>query len=261
VCHISPTRGLDLQISLINNYTITHPTMSDTSESDSNTMKENETSQNLSSNDQEGQDEATGGQDNNSQDASGNESAAMGDLLEGHDGDEDPEIEAIKIKMKEMEDEAERLQKMQEEAEKMSGPSGALGLTPEEKAEIDARSVFVGNVDYSATADDLERHFHGCGSVNRVTILCDKFTGHPKGFAYIEFVDKDSVETAMALDESLFKGRQIKVSRKRTNRPGISSTNRPPRGRGRVGRGAYMGRGAPWMMGGFRPYRRPFRRF
>lgn len=77
--------------------------------------------------------------------------------------------------------------------------------------EVDARSIYVGNVDYSATADDLERHFHGCGSVNRVTILCDKFTGHPKGFAYIEFADKDSVQTATALDESLFKGRQIKV--------------------------------------------------
>lgn len=38
-----------------------------------------------------------------------------------------------------------------------------------------------GQVDYGATAEELEAHFHGCGSVNRVTILCDKFTGHPKG--------------------------------------------------------------------------------
>ena len=45
-----------------------------------------------------------------------------------------------------------------------------------------------------------------------MTILCNKFDGTPKGFAYIEFADKDSVETAMALDESLFRGRQIKVS-------------------------------------------------
>jgi RNA recognition motif-containing protein len=45
----------------------------------------------------------------------------------------------------------------------------------------------------------------------RVTILCNKFDGHPKGFAYVEFADKDSVQTAMALDESLFRGRQIKV--------------------------------------------------
>jgi len=103
--------------------------------------------------------------------------------------------------------------------------------------EVDARSIYVGNVDYGATAEELEAHFHGCGSVNRVTILCDKFTGHPKGFAYIEFADKDSVQTSLALDDSLFRGRQIKVMPKRTNRPGVSSTNRGGY-RGRGGRGA-----------------------
>ena len=46
-----------------------------------------------------------------------------------------------------------------------------------------------------------------------MTILCNKFDGHPKGFAYVEFSDKDSVSTAMALDDSLFRGRQIKVCR------------------------------------------------
>lgn len=40
---------------------------------------------------------------------------------------------------------------------------------------------FLHKVDYGATAEELEQHFHGCGSVNRVTILCDKYTGHPKG--------------------------------------------------------------------------------
>lgn len=81
-------------------------------------------------------------------------------------------------------------------------------------------------VDYGATAEELEQHFHGCGSVNRVTILCNKFDGHPKGFAYIEFAERDSVQTAMAMDESMFRGRQIKVMPKRTNKPGFSMTNR-----------------------------------
>ena len=44
-------------------------------------------------------------------------------------------------------------------------------------------------VDYSATAEELEQHFHGCGAVNRVTILCDKFTGHPKGFVFLHASD------------------------------------------------------------------------
>lgn len=86
-----------------------------------------------------------------------------------------------------------------------------LNMSLEEKMEVDNRSIYVGNVDYGATAEELEQHFHGCGSINRVTILCNKFDGHPKGFAYIEFGDRDSVQTAMAMDESLFRGRQIKV--------------------------------------------------
>ncbi|VEL30305.1 unnamed protein product [Protopolystoma xenopodis] len=61
--------------------------------------------------------------------------------------------------------------------------------------------------------------------------MCNKFTGHPKGFAYIEFESRDAVDAAMALDDSLFRSRQLKVLPKRTNVPGMSLTNRPPRGR------------------------------
>lgn len=133
-------------------------------------------------------------------------------------------------------------------------------MTAEEKMEADQRSIYVGNVDYSATAQELEAHFHGCGSINRVTILCDKFSGHPKGFAYVEFGDKDAVQTAMALDESLFKGRQIKVVSKRTNRPGISSTDRFPRGGGRgMGFRGGRGRGGGYGGGGPSPYMRSMR--
>ena len=54
-----------------------------------------------------------------------------------------------------------------------------------------------------------------------MTILCDKYSGHPKGFAYIEFTEKESVDAAIALDGSMFRGRQIKVMPKRTNKPGV----------------------------------------
>uniref|UniRef100_A0A8D3BMF9 Poly(A) binding protein, nuclear 1 n=1 Tax=Scophthalmus maximus TaxID=52904 RepID=A0A8D3BMF9_SCOMX len=183
------------------------------------------------------------------------------------------ELEAIKARVREMEEEAEKLKELQNEVEKQMNlsppPVGPVIMSIEEKMEADGRSIYVGNVDYGATAEELEAHFHGCGSVNRVTILCDKYTGHPKGFAYIEFADKESVRTAMALDESLFRGRQIKVGAKRTNRPGISTTDRgfprarfrsrggsfssraryysgytPPRGRGRAFRG--RGRTTSW---------------
>lgn len=174
----------------------------------------------------------------------------------------DPELEAIKARVKEMEEEAEKLKQMQSEVNKqmtMSSPTGAsaIPLSLEEKKEIDDRSIYVGNVDYGATAEELEAHFHGCGSMNRVTILCNKADGHPKGFAYIEFGSKDFVETALAMNDTLFRGRQIKVMAKRTNRPGISTTNRIPRGfRGR-GRGGARGAGACCPHTGFRGTRRP----
>lgn len=169
--------------------------------------------------------------------------------LGGDPAIEDPELEAIKARVREMEEEAVKLKELQNEVEKqmnMSPPPGNAGpviMSIEEKMEADARSVYVGNVDYGATAEELEAHFHGCGFVNRVTILCDKFTGHPKGFAYIEFSDKESVRTSMALDESLFRGRQIKVVPKRTNRPGISTTDRGyPRARFRARTASYNSR-------------------
>jgi len=176
----------------------------------------------------------------------------------------DPELEAIKARVKEMEEEAEKLKQMQSEVNKqmtLSSPTGisTIPLSLEEKKEIDERSIYVGNVDYGATAEELEAHFHGCGSMNRVTILCNKADGHPKGFAYIEFGSKDFVETALAMNDTLFRGRQIKVMAKRTNRPGISTTNRIPRGfRGR-GRGARGAAAAGCCHGSFRGTRRPIR--
>jgi len=163
---------------------------------------------------------------------------------------DDPELEAIKARVKAMEEESEKLKELQKEVDmQLSMPANGaqLNLSLEEKMDVDSRSVYIGNVDYGATAEELEQHFHGCGSINRVTILCNKYDGHPKGFAYVEFTDKDSVQTAMALDDSLFRGRQIKVMPKRTNKPGITTTNRPPRGRGgfraRGGRGRGFGGG------------------
>ncbi|ESO05016.1 hypothetical protein HELRODRAFT_156918 [Helobdella robusta] len=161
----------------------------------------------------------------------------------GDTSSEDPELEAIKARVREMEDEAEKIRAMQSEVEKQMnlGPT-TVAMTEADKLEADARSIWIGNVDYGTTAEELEAHFHGCGSVNRVTILCDKFSGHPKGFAYVEFANIEAIDPAMALNDSLFRGRQIKVTCKRTNKHGLTSTNRPPRGRGMRARGggSYM---------------------
>ncbi|KAJ8598317.1 hypothetical protein CTAYLR_007545 [Chrysophaeum taylorii] len=149
----------------------------------------------------------------------------------------DPELEEMKRKVQEMEDEAAKLKAMQQQLQDESQEKSA-----------DETSIYVGQVDYDATPEELQSHFSSCGTINRVTILCDKFTGKSKGYAYVEFEDKDSVANAVLLDNSIFKGRQLKVSAKRTNVPG--------RGRGRGRFGGYRGRGR----GGFRGYGRGYYR-
>ncbi|NWX51436.1 PABP2 protein, partial [Steatornis caripensis] len=195
--------------------------------------------------------------------------AADGDsdlsYLEGDSAEElavpDPELEAIKARVREMEKEDERLKELQLEAESrllMSSEAGTgsqplvsaelFPKTTEEKVEVDQRSIYVGNVDYGGTAEELESHFNSCGQINRVTILCDKFSGHPKGYAYIEFEEKSSVKAAVELDESVFRGRPppaFQVLPKRTNMPGISTTDRGGY------RGRFQARGGPAQRGGY----------
>jgi hypothetical protein len=86
------------------------------------------------------------------------------------------EISAMKRRVAEMEAEAAKLREMQATLDKESNE------LREDKEDIDARSIFVGNVDYGASPEEIQAHFQSCGSINRVTILLDKFTGHPKGY-------------------------------------------------------------------------------
>ncbi|CAH1755923.1 18136_t:CDS:2 [Entrophospora sp. SA101] len=144
-------------------------------------------------------------------------------------------LEAMKQRVKEMEEEAAKLREMQAQVEK------EMNLSAEDKEAIDARSIYVGNVDYACTPQELQNHFQSCGTINRVTILCDKWSGHPKGYAYVEFADPSLVTHAMLLDNTLLHGRHIKVTAKRTNVPGYS------RGRGRGVRGG------SWRGGYFPP--------
>jgi len=104
--------------------------------------------------------------------------------------------------------------------------------------EADSRSICVQQVDYSATPEELQEFFAGCGTVNRVTILCGK-GGQPKGFAYIEFAEVEAVDAAVALTESDFKGRTLKISAKRTNVQGFG------KGKGKKGKG----KGSPFGKG------------
>lgn len=153
--------------------------------------------------------------------------------LEGNDEDE---IATMKKRVAEMEEEAAKLREMQATLDQQSNDLS------EGKEDIDSRSIFVGNVDYAASPEEIQAHFQSAGSINRVTILLDKFTGHPKGYAYVEFTEPSLVAQALALDESVFRGRNLKVVPKRTNVPGMT------RGRGRGGNRG--NRGFPSNRGG-----------
>ncbi|KAH8887748.1 RNA-binding domain-containing protein, partial [Thozetella sp. PMI_491] len=165
------------------------------------------------------------------------------DHAEGGEGNDEEEIAAMKRRVAEMEEEAAKLREMQASLDQQQSDLN------ESKEDVDSRSIFVGNVDYSASPEEIQAHFQSCGSINRVTILLDKFTGTPKGYAYVEFTEPSLVAQALVLNESVFKGRNIKVTPKRTNIPGMS---RGGRGRGRGGRGFPGGRGGFAPRGGYR---------
>ena len=115
----------------------------------------------------------------------------------------------------------------------------------------DNLSIFVGEVDYEATPEELHGHFESCGCINLVTIPLNQYSKKPRGFAYIEFVEKAGMQKALLLDASEFRGRKLKVLAKRKNIYGYNAS----RGRGSYygrRRGGYRGRGR----GGYRRKRR-----
>merc|ERR1719148_524119 len=148
----------------------------------------------------------------------------------------DAEIEEMQKKVQEMEEEAEKLKELTDSVEETTETI--------DQEEVDKRSVYVGNVDYGSTPEELQEHFKSCGQINRITILVDKFSGNPKGFAYIEFADEQSVQNSLLLNGSLFRGRQLKVTQKRTNIPGWNYKGKSGKGKGKSKSKGYYD---PWM--------------
>ncbi|CAH8821747.1 unnamed protein product [Trichobilharzia szidati] len=71
-------------------------------------------------------------------------------------------------------------------------------FVPHDPAKSDL-TVFVSNLDYSTTEDQLRKTFEKCGELTSVRLVRD-YAGRSKGFAYVEFKHKDSVTAALALD-------------------------------------------------------------
>src|SRR4029077_17965045 len=107
--------------------------------------------------------------------------------------------------------------------------------------------LFVGNLPYDATEEDIRAHFSTAGNVVNVFVPLDRETGRKRGFAFVEFNDNAEAQEAIRLFNSQpFRGRPLAVNEARAKEA------RPP---GPSGAGPY--RPAPRPMGGS-PSPRPY---
>ena len=82
--------------------------------------------------------------------------------------------------------------------------------------------LFIGNLPYGATEADLKAHFAAIAEPSHVVMPVDRETGRPRGFAFVEFIDRDKAEEVIRkFDAQPFQGRNLAVSeaRAREDRP------------------------------------------
>ena len=93
-------------------------------------------------------------------------------------------------------------------------------------------NIYVGNLPFSATEDEIRDLFSEHGTVDRVSLINDRETGRPRGFGFVEMSDSGAASAAIsALDGADFGGRSLKVNEARPRE------ERPRGGRGGGGGG------------------------
>lgn len=101
------------------------------------------------------------------------------------------------------------------------------------------KNIFVGNLDFSTSEEDLRQAFEAYGQVERVSIMTDRDTGRSRGFGFVEMVNSDDAEKAIAaLNGAQMGGRKLNVNeaRPKTERGGGGGKDRGGRGGGGGGR-------------------------
>jgi len=114
--------------------------------------------------------------------------------------------------------------------------------------------LFVGNLPYDATEDEIRAHFSPAGNLASVFIPVDRETGRKRGFAFVEFIEGAQAQEAIRLfNNQPFKGRSLAVNEARAKEAGPRPAG--PGGGGyrpaSAGGGGY--RPAPSGGGGYRP--------
>jgi len=87
-------------------------------------------------------------------------------------------------------------------------------------------NIYVGNLAYSVTQDDLREAFAAYGQIESASLITDKFTGESKGFGFVDMPNNAEADAAIkALNETAIKGRNIKVNqaKPRGDRPSRGS--------------------------------------
>ena len=80
-------------------------------------------------------------------------------------------------------------------------------------------NIYVGNLSYSVTEEELRDLFSEYGEVSSVNIITDKYSGQSKGFGFVEMPSNSEADRAIkALNESSVKGRDITVNQARPRR-------------------------------------------
>lgn len=104
-----------------------------------------------------------------------------------------------------------------------------------------SKKLYVGNIPFSTTEAELRELFEAHGEVASVSVITDRETGRPRGFAFVEMADGDAADAAMRqLDGRSLGGRPLRVN-EATSRP--AGGNRGGYGGGGGGRGGYGGGG------------------
>jgi RNA recognition motif-containing protein len=77
-------------------------------------------------------------------------------------------------------------------------------------------NIFVGNLSYQTTQEDLQSVFSEYGAVERVNIVTDRMTGQARGFAFVEMTNREEAENAISvLNGSDLHGRTLNVNEAR----------------------------------------------
>jgi len=101
-------------------------------------------------------------------------------------------------------------------------------------------NIYVGNLSYEVTEEDLREAFEAYGEVVSINIIMDRYTGKPKGFGFVEISGKNKAYSAIeGLDGKELKGRSIKVNKAQPRSDGRRSGGNRGGGRQGGGRGFY----------------------